>query len=106
LLFACIFFVPCTLYSFDSLPSNISMLSSVPVMFVKKDSLKKEKLLKKPDFVAHEDDDNLAYLTVNSVYTNFNEKSTINKIKKDLKEVSGIYAIMYNETKQLYIGSS
>lgn len=44
-------------------------------------------------------------MTVNSVYTNLNEKSTIDKIKKDLKEVSGIYAIMYNETKQLYIVS-
>ena len=41
LLFAFIFFVPCTLYSFDSLPSNISILSSVPVMFVKKDSFNK-----------------------------------------------------------------
>ena len=106
LLFAFIFFVPCTLYSFDSLPSNISILSSVPVMFVKKDSFNKEKLLKIPELVDSEDDDNLAYLTVNSVYTNLNEKSTIDKIKKDLKEVSGIYAIMYNETKQLYIGSS
>lgn len=59
-----------------------------------------------PEFVDSEDDDNLAYLTVNSVYTNLNEKLTIDKIKKDLKEVSGIYAIMYNETKQLYIGIS
>ena len=49
-----------------------------------------------PQFVYSEDDYNLAYLTVNSVYTNLNEKSTIDKIKKDLKEVSGIYAIMYN----------
>ena len=34
LLFAFIFFVPCTLYSFDSLPANISLLSSPVVPFL------------------------------------------------------------------------
>ena len=85
LLFAFIFFVPCTLYSFDSLPSNISILSSVPVMFVKKDSLNKEKLLNKPNFVDYENDNNLAYLTVNSVYNNLNEKINYRQYKKGFK---------------------
>ena len=44
LLFAFIFFVPCTLYSFDILPSNISILSAVPIMFVKK-TIKKNSLI-------------------------------------------------------------
>jgi hypothetical protein len=66
----------------------------------KKDSLKKEKLLLKND-----EDDVLTSLSVNSVYVNIDEESTLKTIKKDLKEVAGIYDIVYNEAKNLYIES-
>ena len=70
-------------------------------MIVKKDSLKKEELFKNYD-----DDKSAASLSVNSVYINIDEKSTLERIKEDLKEVAGIYAIVHNETKKFYIGSS
>jgi hypothetical protein len=70
-------------------------------MIVKKDSLKKEELFKNYD-----DDKSAASLSVDSVYINIAEKSTLETIKEDLKEVAGIYAIVHNETKKLYIGSS
>ena len=92
---AIIILIPCLLYSSDSLISNTSLLS-LPLMVIKKDSLKKEKLLLKND-----EDDELTSLSVNSVYVNINEESTLKTIKKDLKEVAGIYAIVYNETKNL-----
>jgi group I intron endonuclease len=40
------------------------------------------------------------------VYHNIYEKSTLGVMKRDLKDVGGIYAIVHNETKKLYIGSS
>jgi group I intron endonuclease len=45
-------------------------------------------------------------LPVNRVYAKIDEESTLKTIKKDLNEVPGIYAIIHNETKKLYIGSS
>jgi hypothetical protein len=45
-------------------------------------------------------------LPVNRVYAKIDEESTLKLLKKDLNEVPGIYAIIHNETKKLYIGSS
>ena len=100
LVFAFIFLIPCILYSFDVFVVNVTVFS-LPLMIVKKDSLKKEELFKNYD-----DDKSAASLSVNSVYINIDEKSTLETIKEDLKEVAGIYAIVHNETKKLYIGSS
>lgn len=39
-------------------------------------------------------------------YSDILAKSSLYRIKKDLKSVSGIYAFMHNDSKKLYIGSS
>ena len=79
LIFAFIILVPCILYSFDSLPANISLLFFPPLMIIKKDSLKKEKLFNKYK------DDKLVSLAVNNVYTNINKEFTLSTIKKRVK---------------------
>ena len=86
--------VPCILYSFEIIPANISLLAIT--FTVKKDSLK-ETSYKKEDSVS---------LSADSAYHNLQAKATLALIKQNLNNVGGIYAIMHNETKKIYIGSS
>lgn len=44
-------------------------------------------------------------LDAHSVYKNIHEKDTLATIKQDLTNFGGVYAIVHNETKKLYIGS-
>jgi len=81
--------VPCILYGFDIIPSNISLLS-LPVLVT--GSLKNNK-----------DADSIS---ASSVYSDLDKNTTINIIKKDLKGVSGIYVIVHNESGKVYVGSS
>lgn len=48
----------------------------------------------------------LVSIPVERVYQNIQDTSILTLIKKDLKDVAGIYAIVHNESKKLYIGSS
>lgn len=88
--------VPCILYSFEIIPANISLLA-VPFM-VKKDSLNKDKHIKNSE--------DLVSLTAHSVYQNVQDKTTLALIRKNLTNVGGVYAIVHNQTKKLYVGSS
>jgi predicted GIY-YIG superfamily endonuclease len=45
-------------------------------------------------------------IPAHSVYHNITVKTNISLIKKELKGVGGIYAIVHNKPKKLYIGSS
>lgn len=93
---AFIVLVPCILYSFEIIPANISLLAIT--FTVKKDSLK-ETTYKK-------DTEDSVSLSADSVYHNLQDKATLALIKQNLNNVGGIYAIMHNETKKIYIGSS
>lgn len=48
----------------------------------------------------------LVSIPVRKHYSDILAKSSLYRIKKDLKSVSGIYAFMHNDSKKLYIGSS
>lgn len=65
---------------------------------VKKDSLNKDKHIKNSE--------DLVSLTAHSVYHNVQDKTTLALIKKNLTNVGGVYAIVHNQTKKLYVGSS
>ena len=96
LVIAFVILVPCILYGFEIIPANISLLV---LMWVKKDSLDTSKLsnIESGDLVSY---------TAVGAYDSLLEKSTLDLIKKDLTHVGGIYAIVHNETKKLYVGSS
>ena len=93
---AFIILVPCILYSFEIIPVNISLLS-IPLV------IKKDSLIKNTYKNTTEDLDSL---DTHSVYNNLHEKDTLVTIRKDLTNVGGVYAIVHNVTKKLYIGSS
>jgi hypothetical protein len=48
----------------------------------------------------------LVSIPVRKHYSDILAKSSLYRIKKDLKSVSGIYAFMHKDSKKLYIGSS
>jgi len=48
----------------------------------------------------------LLCLNPHSFYHNIQDKDILALLRKDLTRVGGVYAIVYNETKKLYIGSS
>ena len=48
----------------------------------------------------------LVSIPVRKHYSDILAKSSLYRIKKDLKSVSGIYAFMHNDSKKLYMGSS
>jgi group I intron endonuclease len=122
---AFIILVPCILYSFEILPVNVSLLTAPFV--VKKDFFKKENTceilpvnvplvatpfvakkntLKKENTCENVGENLSVSIPAHSVYHNIIVKTNISLIKKELKGVGGIYAIVHNKTKKLYIGSS
>lgn len=48
----------------------------------------------------------LASIPAQNIYRYIHVKSTVDLIKKELKEVSGIYAIVHNDSYKIYVGSS
>jgi group I intron endonuclease len=48
----------------------------------------------------------LASISDQNTYTNIHVKSTTDLMKKELKKVSGIYAIAHNDSNKIYVGSS
>ncbi len=46
------------------------------------------------------------FLSPHSIYPNLKKESILNKLKKDLNSLCGVYAFIHNDTKKLYIGSS
>lgn len=45
-------------------------------------------------------------LDAHSVYKNLHEKANLNTVKQNLANIGGVYIIVNNESKKLYIGSS
>ena len=43
---------------------------------------------------------------MHSVYKNLHEMENLKTIRQDLANIRGVYSIVHNETKKLYIGSS
>ncbi|KAH9865952.1 hypothetical protein IAQ61_008543 [Plenodomus lingam] len=112
---AFIILVPCILYSFEILPTNIALLSAPLVSKI--DSVKKTDSVQNTDSVEKADiveiDGNqkdtsviLASIPDQNIYRNIDVKSNIDLIKKELKEVSGVYAIVHNDSYKIYVGSS
>lgn len=66
---------------------------------VKKDSLNKYGLKKKSE-------KDLVYTIAHSVYHNLQDKATLALIRKNLTNVGGVYVIVHNQSKNLYVGSS
>jgi len=94
---AFVILVPCILYSFECIPTNISLLA-VSFIEKKKDSLKVT--------AYKEETEDSVSLLAHSVYHNLHDKDTIVLIKKDLIKAGGVYTIVHNESPKQYIGSS
>ena len=64
---------------------------------MKKNTLNHNKIIKKNrDWVC---------LNAHSCYHNVQDKVNLALLRKNLTQVGGIYSIVHNETKKLYIGS-
>ncbi len=107
IVFAFIILVPCILYSFDIFPINISLFSTLPLVFkVNKDSINKDAAFFNK--VSIEGDEQLVSLPVYKLYTNIHLNSTISLIIRELCSSynQGVYGFVHNNSGKIYIGSS
>lgn len=100
-----LFFVSLILYSFEAQALNFVsefslMTAPFLVLQVNKNDLNLDTTL------PIKEEGTLVSIPVKKHYSDILEKSSLYRIKKDLKSVSGIYAFMHNDSKKLYIGSS
>lgn len=96
LVIAFVILVPCIIYSFEIIPSNLALLLTPFVL--KKDLINKKIIIM--------DNNTQVSISFYSNYSNLQENSTLISVKKDLEKVPGIYAIIHNDSNKLYIGSS
>ena len=85
------------------MPANIALLSA-PVIF-------KVNPVKEADLVEIDVDQKdtsviLASIPTQKTYKNIDVQSTTDLIKKELKGISGVYAIAHNDSDKIYVGSS
>ena len=92
----------CILFSSEIFPLAQFSLMTTPILVLQVD--KKDVNL---DTSLHiKGNGSLISIPVNKIYSDITEKSTLYRLKQDLKLVSGIYAFMHNDTKKLYVGST